>query len=297
MQFRAAALDSFAGFICGDNPLPFPYRSSSGLNSFFVGLDLDYVHHGETRKAWTKDSLAHLNRLEGEIGAYESAEAAMYAVVAEIMNSAYFETDQSANFEKAIVLMNKTLSPYNLEVSFDRLKSKSTIISTDENFISTAHKSSSKAIKLTISPKVFDVPEHIDLKRDLVAIMMPFGGFDAIHDAIKVACNNVELVSKRADDIWNSSVILQDIFDLICSAEIVIADFTGRNPNVMYETGIAHTLGKHVIPITQTLEHVPSNLHGHRALVYVGANGEGLRKLTSDLIDRLRTIKDASAAK
>lgn len=69
-----------------------------------------------------------------------------------------------------------------------------------------------------------------------------------------------------------------------------MSDFTTKNPNVMYETGIAHTLGKHVIPITQTLEHIPSNLQGHRSLVYVGANSQGLEKLEADLLERLTTI-------
>jgi hypothetical protein len=38
-------------------------------------------------------------------------------------------------------------------------------------------------------------------------------------------------------DVWNS----------IYSSSIIIADCTGRNPNVFYELGIAHTLGKPVI--------------------------------------------------
>ena len=100
-------------------------------------------------------------------------------------------------------------------------------------------------------------------------------------------CTKIE--SKRADDIWDNSTILQDIFDLIYAAEIVISDFTNKNPNVMYETGIAHTLGKHVVPITQSLEHVPSNLHGHRALKYV-PNNEGHEALKTDLAKRLSTI-------
>ncbi len=38
-----------AGMICGDEPFTyFPYRSSSKLTRFFVGLDLNYVHDGST---------------------------------------------------------------------------------------------------------------------------------------------------------------------------------------------------------------------------------------------------------
>lgn len=292
MRFRSAALDKFAQFICGDNPLPFPYRSSSKLTGFFTGLDLDYIHHGETRNSWTRDALIDLSRKRGPVGVYPSAEDALFAVIEEIMNPAHFEGDQNADFDQALLQMNKALKPYDLEVAFDKSKFSCSLVSTDGKFISTAHRSPAKATKIVFSPRVFEVPESVEPRKNLVAIMMPFGGFGEIHKAIKAACTEAGLESKRADDIWDNSTILQDIFDLIYAAEIVVSDFTGKNPNVMYETGIAHTLGKHVIPITQTLEHVPSNLHGHRALLYVGANSQGLRKLTADLLDRLNTIKN-----
>jgi nucleoside 2-deoxyribosyltransferase len=292
MRFRSAALDKIASFICGDSPLPFPYRSSSRLTGFFTGLDLDFIHNGETRNTWTRDVLIEISRKTGKVSIYSSAEDALFAVVLELMNPVSFEGHSKVDFEQALLLINKTLMPYDLEVVFDKKKSKCDLRSTGGKFISTAHRTPDKATKIMFSPRVFEVPEEVELQENLVAIMMPFGGFDLVDKAIRTACLSLEFEPKRADDIWENSTILQDIFDLIYSAEIVVADFTGKNPNVMYETGIAHTLGKHVIPITQTLEHVPSNLHGHRALLYVGANSQGLVKLTADLTDRLRTIKE-----
>lgn len=50
----------------------------------------------------------------------------------------------------------------------------------------------------------------------------------------------------------------------------------------MYETGIAHTLGKIVIPITQSFNDIPSDLGHHRALKYL-ANDEGYRNLSNEL--------------
>ena len=37
---------------------------------------------------------------------------------------------------------------------------------------------------------------------------------------------------------------------------------------MFYETGIAHTLGKHVIPITQSSDDVPFDLRHHRYILY-----------------------------
>jgi hypothetical protein len=85
------------------------------------------------------------------------------------------------------------------------------------------------------------------------------------------------------------SAIIQDIFNLVFRAQIVVVDFTAKNPNVMYETGIAHTLGKTVIPISQSMDDVPFDLKHHRVLTYL-RNGEGLAALTDALHRRIAYI-------
>ncbi|KQV36333.1 hypothetical protein ASC96_28055 [Rhizobium sp. Root1204] len=62
-----------------------------------------------------------------------------------------------------------------------------------------------------------------------------------------------------------------------------------ENPNVFYEAGIAHTLGKHVVPITQNGGDVPADLRHHRYLQYLN-NGEGLQSLERQLASRLANI-------
>ena len=47
----------------------------------------------------------------------------------------------------------------------------------------------------------------------------------------------------RGDDVFTPTDILVDIWQSINGADFVIADITGRNPNVLYELGI-HTLAK-----------------------------------------------------
>lgn len=140
--------------------------------------------------------------------------------------------------------------------------------------------------KITFSPNVFQIPDE-KVEPDLVAVMMPFqSGFNSVYTAIKTACKNSKFRCLRADDIWESSVIIQDIFNLIFRANIVVVDFTDKNPNVMYETGIAHTLGRHVVPISQSLNDVPFDMKHHRVLQYL-PNAEGLAALTDHLSMRL----------
>ena len=65
---------------------------------------------------------------------------------------------------------------------------------------------------------------------------------------------------QRADDIWVNDHIMADIIGLIWRARVVISDLSGKNANVFYETGIAHTLGRDVIQITRAPADVPFDL-------------------------------------
>ena len=154
--------------------------------------------------------------------------------------------------------------------------------SDDETFVS----SKPTQRRITFAPSVFEIPE-IAVNDKLISVMMPFAlEFKPTYDTIKGACDDAGFECKRADDIWEHSILIQDIFRLIFTSRVVISDFSGRNPNVMYETGIAHTLGKTVIPITRDAKDIPFDLIHHRYLTYL-PNGEGLAALRESLKDKL----------
>ncbi len=144
----------------------------------------------------------------------------------------------------------------------------------------------SKNTKIVFAPNVFEVPEAPQ-DPTLVAVMMPFAPeFEAVFKAIEAAAVRAGLKCLRVKDIWEHSTIIQDVFSLIFRSRIVVCDFSGRNPNVFYEAGIAHTLGKHVVPITQSGGDIPFDLQHHRYLTYLN-NGEGLSALRDTLSSRL----------
>ena len=72
----------------------------------------------------------------------------------------------------------------------------------------------------------------------------------------------------RADDFFAPGPIMNAIVHAIESADYLIADLTGRNPNVFYELGLAHSMGKPVILLTQNVGDVPFDLKHQRLIEY-----------------------------
>jgi nucleoside 2-deoxyribosyltransferase len=121
---------------------------------------------------------------------------------------------------------------------------------------------------------------------------MPFSKelIEVYEDCIKIAVHESKMECKRADNIFHNSSIVEVIWTEICSAEVIIADLTGKNPNVFYELGIAHTLGKETIMITQNRDDVPFDLRHLRYIEYSNT-GRGLQELKKQLILTIGSIR------
>ena len=114
--------------------------------------------------------------------------------------------------------------------------------------------------KMLINP-FFGAPKPI--KNDLdVFVAMPFASElkPVYEDHIKPCCERLGLSVARADDFFTDRSIVEEIWNAINSAKAVIADCTNKNPNVFYEIGIAHTIGKPVIFITQNRDDAPFDI-------------------------------------
>ncbi len=117
--------------------------------------------------------------------------------------------------------------------------------------------------------------------KPFVFVLMPFSeAFDDVYKlGIKPACNNAGAYAERVDEQIYQDSILQRIYNQITKADIIVADMTGRNPNVFYETGYAHALGKHVILLTQNSEDIPFDLKHYPHIIYGGKISELLPEL------------------
>lgn len=135
-------------------------------------------------------------------------------------------------------------------------------------------------------PRFFDV--HWPLPdRDHIAVMMPFtSAFECVYESIKDACQGLSKTI-RVDDIVGPQTIINDVFSTIAQARLVICDLTGKNPNVLYETGLAHARNRDVIILTQAPDDVPFNLSHIRYITYSN-NDKGLKALRETLRNWIR---------
>ena len=120
-------------------------------------------------------------------------------------------------------------------------------------------------------------------------VVMQFSdAFNALYtDVIKPTCEKFGLKAIRADDIYKSGLIINDIARSIEEASVIIADVTLDNPNVFYEVGYAHGIKKATILLSdRTREKLPFDVSGFRTLFYdntIGGKSDVEARLTRHL--------------
>jgi len=136
---------------------------------------------------------------------------------------------------------------------------------------------------------IFGMP-RTDLEWPEVFVLMPFSDElkPVYEDHISKVALQAGLRVKRADNFFTSGPIMSDIWSAINAADIIVADLTGRNPNVFYETGLAHAIGKNTILLAQSIDDVPSDLRQLRIILYE-FKPRGMQKLEEDLAATIRT--------
>ena len=139
------------------------------------------------------------------------------------------------------------------------------------------------------TPAIFQLsPKPVN--RKLISFMMPFSSqFTPVYLGIKAALESQGFHCKRADDMWVHDHVMKDIIELICTSAVIVCDLSTKNPNVFYEAGIAHTLGKEVVLITQSHDDVPFDLRPIRYLPYLN-NDQGIAKIAAEVLSRVRDV-------
>lgn len=117
-----------------------------------------------------------------------------------------------------------------------------------------------------------------------IFVLMPFKAkMEGIYkNHLKKMGEELGLTVTRADETLSARPFMEKVWDGICAARLVLADCTEKNPNVFYELGIAHTVGKKVLLITRSVKDVPSDIE-HFDYVPYTYDPEGIEVLLGKL--------------
>lgn len=105
---------------------------------------------------------------------------------------------------------------------------------------------------------------------DTCFVLMPFGGwYDRYYEELyKPAIKEAGLEPMRADDLFSTGSVMEQIWEQVNKAKVLLAELTGRNANVFYELGLSHARGKPVVFIAGAVDDVPFDLRHLRVITY-----------------------------
>lgn len=128
------------------------------------------------------------------------------------------------------------------------------------------------------------------MNKPFVFVLMPFDpAFNDVYKlGIKAACSESGMYSERVDEQHYEGRILDRIYNQINKADYIIADMSGRNANVFYETGYAHALQKKVILVVNSTDDIPFDLKHHPHIIY----NSSISHLKDELVNRLKWFSD-----
>lgn len=125
------------------------------------------------------------------------------------------------------------------------------------------------------------LPNPID--PTIVSVAIPhYPTLTPLYETIKQVALQCGLQCHRTNSIWDDQIDIQDVVSLIINSCVVICDCRGHDPDVLYQIGIAHSLGRKVILITQALDDIPQALKHIHCVQYLN-NREGLTQLSARL--------------
>lgn len=120
------------------------------------------------------------------------------------------------------------------------------------------------------------------MNEEFCFVLMPLSEelSEVYHAAIKPAVEGQGLKCIRSDEVEDPGNIIKRIIEYIRKAKIIIADLTGKRPNVFYEMGIAHSFGNNTILLAQSIKDVPFDVQVYHVILYENtiAGGNKLRK-------------------
>jgi len=127
-------------------------------------------------------------------------------------------------------------------------------------------------------------------------VLMPFRQpYDFYYTAIfKPALEVASYGVSRADDLFTPRPIMLDIQKSILEADLILCEMSERNPNVFYELGLAHAIGKPAILVSRKEEDIPFDFRHIRIIVYDYSLAGWENKLRQDITAAAQAVTESS---
>ena len=97
---------------------------------------------------------------------------------------------------------------------------------------------------------------------------------DEVYEFIVIpVCVELGIDITRADRESTPGPVGHQIIRSLTTADVVVADVTGRNPNVNYELGVAHSFARRLVMLIDSTKSLPFDTQGER-VIEIGDSGE-----------------------
>jgi hypothetical protein len=101
--------------------------------------------------------------------------------------------------------------------------------------------------------------------------------------------------SLRADHISEPGMITHQVIQFIMDAPLVVADLSGRNPNVFYELALRHALRKPLVQIINSGEQIPFDVAGTRTIPIDRHDLDSVEAAKEDIVRQIKAIEKKPA--
>jgi len=119
---------------------------------------------------------------------------------------------------------------------------------------------------------------NVEFSQPVSFVVMPFASELAfVYDVIKDTTQEFGLHCIRADEVLVSRPVVEDVKQQIAEADVVIVDFTGKNPNVYYEAGLADAWKKKWIVLAQSSDDLTFDVRHIRTILYSNTMGADIQ--------------------
>lgn len=113
--------------------------------------------------------------------------------------------------------------------------------------------------------------DDVAIEKTSIFVLTPFlSKEEKTYQTVQQECSNIGLICRRGDEEYRENDLLSHIVKGILKSRAVIVNINGRNPNVFYELGICHAIGKPVIIITSlnNEDDIPFDVKGKNIVFY-----------------------------